>query len=355
MLLNRQATRLTLAGPPASLPTVRPRILLLIACCVGALIASATASAFPWPIRPFHEQHPIRANFGDPRTRFLNTMLTDGLQGPGTFLFHNGIDIAAPAGTPVYPVVSGRVHYIDASAVAVKTKGKGVFQYFHIDTSVGEGQRVIAGRTVIGHVMRAYLHVHLSWIRSRRVWNPLAHDGIAPYRDRTVPQVRAINVRPAGSLVPFDSAVCGLVSVVAAADDTAPFPVPGVWSGFPLSPALMTWSLAKVGGGFYVQNVPVFDFRTTLPVARSFWNVYARGSYQNAPRFSNRQYFMPGRFLYNLADVLDTRSYSNGMYEVTVDVSDIRGNSSEAALDFRIDNKPGTENGCEAQTPSSGP
>src|SRR6266576_2877493 len=30
------------------------------------------------PIKPFHEQHPIRANFGDPRTRFWNTMLTDG-------------------------------------------------------------------------------------------------------------------------------------------------------------------------------------------------------------------------------------------------------------------------------------
>ena len=59
-------------------------------------------------------------------------MLTDGLQGPGTFLFHNGIDIAAPAGTPVYPVISGKVHYIDDAAVSVKTKGRGVFQYFHL-------------------------------------------------------------------------------------------------------------------------------------------------------------------------------------------------------------------------------
>jgi Peptidase family M23 len=335
---------------------VRFRISLLILCCAAAaLVATAAAAAFPWPVKPFHKQHPIRANFGDPRTRFLNTMLTDGLQGPGTFLFHNGIDIEAPAGTPVYPVVSGRVHYIDASAVSVKTKGKGVFQYFHLVTNVADGQRVIAGKTVIGRVMRAYLHVHLSWIRNGRVWDPLARDGIAPYRDRTVPQVRAINVRPAGSLVPFDSSVCGLVSIVAAADDAAPVAVPGVWSGFPLSPALMTWSLARAGGSVYVRNVPVFDFRTTLPVARSFWNVYARGSYQNAPRFSNRQYFMPGRFLYNLASVVDTRSYPNGMYEVTVAVSDIRGNTSEAALDFRIDNKAGTDSGCRTQVPSSEP
>jgi hypothetical protein len=324
---------------------VRPRILLLIACCVGALTASAPAAAFPWPIKPFHEQHPIRANFGDPRTRFLNTMLTDGLQGPGTFLFHNGIDIAAPAGTPVYPVVSGRVHYLDGTALSVKTKGKGVFQYFHIDNGVREGQRVIAGRTVIGYVMRSYLHVHLSWIRGGRVWNPLARDGIEPYRDRTVPQVRAINVRPEGSLVPFEgTAVCGIVSIVAAADDAAPLAVPGVWAGFPLSPALMEWSLAKVGGPVYVRNAPVFDFRTTLPVARDFWQVYARGSYQNAPRFSNQQYFMPGRYLYNLASYVETRTYPNGLYEVDVDVTDMRGNSSEAALQFRIDNKP--DGGC---------
>lgn len=334
---------------------MRLRFPLLIACCAGALGASAPASAFPWPVKPFDRQHPIRANFGDPRTRFLNTMLTDGLQGPGTFLFHNGIDISAPAGTPVYPVVSGKVRFIDATALSVKTKGKGVFQYFHVDAAVRDGQRVIAGKTVLGRIMPAYLHVHLSWIRDGRIRNPLARDGIAPYRDRTVPQVRAINVRPAGSLVPFDSTVCGIVSIVAAADDAAPMAVPGVWAGFPLSPALLTWSLARVGGPVYVRDAPVVDFRTTLPTSRNFWNVYARGSYQNAPRFSNRQYFMPGRYLYNLADFVETRAYPNGLYEVTVDVSDMRGNSSEAALDFRIENNPGSDTGCKGQVPSSAP
>ena len=203
--------------------------------------------------------------------------------------------------------------------------------------------------------MRAYEHVHLSWIRDGKVWNPLARGGIAPYVDHTVPQVRAINVRPAGSLLPFDSEVaCGLVTLVAAADDAAPMAVPGAFSGFPLSPAVMTWSLAKVGGSIYVNNAPAADFRTTLPLARNFWGIYARGSYQNAPRFSNRQYFMPGRFLYNLASFFDTRLYPNGLYEVTVDVGDMRGNTSEAALQFKIENRPG-ESGCRAQEPSSEP
>jgi murein DD-endopeptidase MepM/ murein hydrolase activator NlpD len=335
---------------------VRLRLPLLLACCAGALVAATAASAYPWPIKPFHQQHPIRANFGDPRTLFSNTMLTDGLQGPGTFLFHNGIDIAAPTGTPVYPVASGKVRYIDQTAISVRTEGRGVFQYYHLITSVRDGQHVVAGKTVLGTVMRAYGHVHLSEIRGDRVWNPLARGGIAPYKDHTVPQVRAINVRPAGSLLPFDSAtVCGTVSLVAAADDAAPMAVPGVFAGFPLSPALLTWSLARVPGITYVDDVPAVDFRTTLPNSRYFWGVYARGSYQNAPRFSNRQYFMPGRFLYNLASFVDTRAYPNGLYEITVRVADMRGNSSEAALQFKIENHAGSETGCSSQDPSSAP
>jgi hypothetical protein len=116
---------------------------------------------------------------------------------------------------------------------------------------------------------------------------------------------------------------------------------------------LLTWSLAKVGGSTYVRDVPAADFRTTLPVSRSFWSIYARGSYQNAPRFSNRQYFMPGRFLYSLASSLDTHAFPNGLYEVTVDVSDMRGNNSEAALQFKIENHADTA--CSPHAPSSAP
>ena len=204
--------------------------------------------------------------------------------------------------------------------------------------------------------MHAYDHVHLSEIRGGRVWNPLARGGIAPYRDHTVPAVDAINVRPAGSLLSFDSdTVCGLVSIVAAAHDMTPIPIPGVFGGFPVSPALVTWSLYRVGGSTYVRDADAADFRTTLPSAKTFWNVYARGSYQNAPRFSNRQYFVPGRFLYNLARGIDTRAYPNGLYEVLVHVADMRGNASDAALQFIVANHPGTETGCPAHAPSSAP
>jgi hypothetical protein len=116
----------------------------------------------------------------------------------------------------------------------------------------------------------------------------------------------------------------------------------------------VTWSLTKLDGLVYVPTIPAVDFRTTLPVGRNFWNVYARGSYQNAPRFSNQQFFIPGRFLYNLTGTMDTRSYPNGAYEAHVRVDDMRGNWSDAVQRFRIDNRVGTPTGCPtAQPPSS--
>jgi hypothetical protein len=318
---------------------LRPAVILI--SFAVALSASATASAYPWPIRPFHQQHPIRANFGDPRTLFWNTMLTDGLQGPGFFQFHNGVDIAATEGTPVYPVLSGTASLIDGAAVLVRSPGH-KFQYFHIKPAVHDGQHVVAGRTVLGRVIPAVNHVHLTEIRGSRVWNPLARGGIAPYVDHTAPQIDAIFARPLGSLVPIDSAtLCGTVSLIAAAHDSPPLPVPGTFSGYPVSPALVTWSLARLDGLVYVPTVPAADFRTTLPLVRNFWNVYARGSYQNAPRFSNQQFFMPGRFLYDLAGTFDSRSYPNGTYEVRVHVSDMRGNWSDGVQQFHVENHPG--------------
>src|SRR5206468_8630202 len=110
---------------------VRVRLLPLL--LFASLCCPQGGFAYPWPIKPFDKQHVVRANFGDPRTRFWNTLLTDGIDGPGLFQFHNGIDIPAPEGTPVYPVTSGKVRLIDDTALSVHTKGRGTFQYFHIN------------------------------------------------------------------------------------------------------------------------------------------------------------------------------------------------------------------------------
>src|SRR5438128_9497728 len=162
---------------------VRPRFVIFLCVLAAALAGAGAANAYPWPVKPFNKQHPIRANFGDPRTVFELTLFQNGIEGPGTFLFHNGIDIAAPDGTPVYPVMSGTVKLFDAESLSVDTGKNRIFQYFHIVPEVADDQHVVAGRTVLGRVGKGYGHVHLSEIRGDRIWNPAAKGGIAPYRD----------------------------------------------------------------------------------------------------------------------------------------------------------------------------
>jgi murein DD-endopeptidase MepM/ murein hydrolase activator NlpD len=328
---------------------VRLRSLALGLVSACAFVAPAGAAAYPWPVRPFNKPHPVRANFGDPRTVFQLSLFTNGLEGPGDFQFHNGVDIAAKDGTPVYAVVSGTAKLIEGGTeLSVKTDDDRTFQYFHIVPVVVDGQQVVAKRTLLGYVRRGFGHVHLSEIRGFRVWNPLAKGGLAPYRDTTKPAVTAIFMRAEGSLAPLAPlGVCGTVSIVAEAYDHPAMRVPGPFAGFPVSPALVTWSLRKVGGSIVQPEIPAFDVRTGLPTKPEFWDIYARGTYQNAPRFANRQFnLMPGRFLYNLNSAFDTRTVPNGVYQISASAEDTRGNRGFLNQRFTIVNQPRTETGC---------
>jgi hypothetical protein len=118
----------------------------------------------------------------------------------------------------------------------------------------------------------------------------------------------------------------------------------------------VAWKLQRVGGALVVPQTTAVDFRTTLPPPRDFWSVYARGSYQNAPRFGVQQFSsMPGRFLFELMPSLDTRTLPNGPYLLTVGAADARGNSGARSLRFWIFNQK-TPTGCPlppAQPPAS--
>jgi hypothetical protein len=334
---------------------VRLRVVTLAVCGIS-LLATAAAQAYPWPVKPFHRQHPIRANFGDPRTSFLDNLLTNGAVGPGGFQFHNGIDISAPDDTPVFPVVSGTIRIISGEAVAVLTRDGRTFQYFHIIPAVVNGEHVYAQRTVLGYIRMGAGHVHLTEIRGYRVWNPLAKGGIAPYQDLTDPTVRAIYIRRWNSLQPVDpQAVCGKVSISADAYDTQSERVTGTFAGFPVSPALLTWSLTSGDG---TRRLAAFsgdvDFRTTLPSKKDFWRVYARGTYQNDPRFGRRQYASAGIFMFLLTrQGLETRDLPDGTYRVTLHAFDIMGNEGSLVREFQIANDPASPSGCRAVTHST--
>src|SRR5512146_19124 len=123
-----------------------------------ARAAAATRnSAYGWPVKPFDRPRPVRANLGDPRTIFAGPPNQQTLlHGAGTFQFHYGIDVSAPDGTPVYPVVSGRVISVskDEDWLAVDAGQGRTFEYWHIVPVVDVGAQVQEDATVLGRIIK---------------------------------------------------------------------------------------------------------------------------------------------------------------------------------------------------------
>jgi len=103
----------------------------------------------------------------------------------------------------------------------------------------------------------------------------------------------------------------------------------------------LSWKLTKLDGTVLVPLRAAADFRATVPPNPQFWTVYARGTYQNAPRFGIQQFGgLPGRFLYVLSPELDTRTLPNGVALISVGVKDERGNVGGLTQRIWIYNNP---------------
>jgi len=325
---------------------VSRRSLAALVALVAALAFAGDAFAYGWPLRPFDKPHPIRGGFGDPRTVFSLGFLADPWSGPGSFSFHNGIDIAAPARTPVYPVASGIAHIgvtaeIDVSAPRPNGTRRN-FHYEHLLPNVYDGQAVIAGKTVLGWVQPSAGHVHLTEIVGTQVTNPLLKGHLAPYKDTTRPQVALVELtHPTSGEEVGPLGICGRVAISAEAYDRPALPVPKPWNGLPIAPATVSWKLTKLDGTVLIPLTTVANFRTTVPGNAQFWTVYARGTYQNAPRFGTQQFgAMPGRYLYQLSPELDTRTLPNGVALLTVVATDERQNVGALTQRLSIYNNP---------------
>jgi hypothetical protein len=301
----------------------------LLVVLLAALACSSAASAYPWPFKPFDKQHPIRGFFGDPRTVYENGILAGAFEGPAFLSFHQGVDISAPNGTPIYAVANGTIHYLGAATLNLTTGRDVVFQYFHIIPIAGEGQAVQAKKTILGYVQPPYAHVHITEIDGTHSVNPLQRGHLTPYRDRTVPKVHDIMVRNQTGDMQTPVGLCGRVELDVDAYDTQPMAVPGTYHNLPVAPALVQWSLTRVGGKVVVPLHATFDVRDTVPANGQFANVYAKGTYENSPRFGREHYSgIPGRYLFLLSGNFDTTRLVNGNYVLTVRVADVRGNHS---------------------------
>jgi len=286
-------------------------------------------------VKPFDQQHPIRAFFGDPRTVFRAADDADF----GSFSFHNGVDIVAADGTPVYPVLSGIVSTIKPDEIIVTTHAdRRVFQYWHLNAMVHVHDHVNSERTVLGTVKPERGHVHLTEIDGAVVENPLQPGHLTPYRDDTPPSVEDLYFRDRLAHKLSPEALTGTVDIAVAAIDTPPLPLPVPWSGVPVTPARVSWQLQTLGGRELLPEQTPADFAHTIPPPQRFWSVYVKGTYQNFPAVGPHYlYGTPGDYLFDLTpSPLDTRLLQPGRYRLTVVAADTCGNRGTLTEEIRV-------------------
>jgi hypothetical protein len=284
------------------------RVVAIVAAGVAALAAPAFASAYPWPLKPFDRQHPVRGGFCDPRLR------PDG--DPATGAFHFGVDIVAADGTPVYSVSEGTV-FRRHGAVAVREPGGHEFSYWHVDTVVGEHSFVRAG-DLLGYVAQGWGHVHFAESDAQGYLNPLRPGALEPFSDSTTPVVTAIDVTAAG----------GRLDATAEAYDPPPITPPPPWQEARLAPAVVRWRLL-LDGAEVLPWTTAADFRTVWPAPQRFAEVYAPGTTQNHPG-------SPGRYVFWLAHGRDLASLPDGAYVLQVEARDASGNTGSASTAFEL-------------------
>jgi peptidase M23-like protein len=309
--------------------------------------AQAAESSYRWPVKPFDRAHPVRANFGDPRTTFDGPATVKGLMtSDGIFAFHFGVDISVPDGTAVYAVRSGVASLKGGRTVRVDSGNGFAAEYWHIVPAITPGQQVVAYETVLGHVMRDYGHVHFSEFDHGRAVNPLAPGHLGPYEDATQPRVSSVAFQDGGGTELLPEFVHGRVVFVAGAYDLPALQVRGVWADLPVAPARITWRIVRARDGrTVVAERTAFDVRSTIPDNRVFWSHYARGSRQNMSTFAKqRAWRQSGVYLYELTQQpYNTHRLPNGIYDLVVTATDIRGNRGSAKQAFIVRNGGGAD------------
>jgi hypothetical protein len=293
------------------------------------------AGSYSWPVKPFGQQHPIRGFFGDPRTVFRSATSANA----GTFSFHNGVDIVAADGTPVYPVASGIVTKVKLDEIVVDSaKSKRTFQYWHLVPLVWIHEHVTTGDTVLGTVRRGRGHVHLTELDGNLVVNPLQPGHLTPYVDTTAPTVGRLSITDLQGRPLDPLALRGTVELTATAADTPPMPLPQPWTGVPLAPATLSWRISTLRGQAPLPTQTPADFARTIPQPSEFRSVYAEGTYQNFPAAGTHYFYgTPGNYLFNLTpSPLDTRLLHSGSYTLTVTATDTCGNRGSLRENIRI-------------------
>ena len=194
----------------------------------------AIPKPYPWPVKPFDRQHPVRGFFNDPRVQ------------DASHAFHFGIDVSAPDGTAVYAVTPGRVFIEDKGhAVAVQAPDGRAFGYWHVKPSVAHHQQV-GLHQLLGHIEKGWGHVHFAESINSKYLDPIRPGAIRPFVDVGHPTISKIMFRRGGAdLLP--DRVKGRVQICCIAYDTTPIHVPAPWSHMPVAPARVRYRIFCAG------------------------------------------------------------------------------------------------------------
>ena len=263
----------------------------------------------------------MRGSFGDPRIGPSGNEIVR--------TFHFGIDVSAPDGTPVYATATGTVsvHGAHPDTLLIARPDGSAFEYWHVIPAVRAGQRVVAYRTVLGHIATGWGHVHFAERRGGTYLNPLRPGGIFPYADTTCPGIGEVRFERAG-IRQEARGLRGRLDIAVRAEDAPPLSAPAPWRELPVTPARVQWRIVGEHGNSVTPWQAVHDVRQVLPTG-AFESVYSSDTRQNRP---NR----PGVYRFNLARGWDAGSLPAGLYRIQVLVADTAGNTARLSQPFTI-------------------
>jgi hypothetical protein len=271
---------------------------------------------YPWPVKPFDRQHPVRGFLNDPRVL------------DASHAFHFGVDVSAPDGTAVYAVAPGTVYIEDKGhAVAVKSPTGRTFAYWHIKPAVAHHQSV-GLHQLLGHIEAPWGHVHFAESLRQRFYDPLRPGALSPFVDVGNPTVSKIMFR-SGTVDLDPKLVFGIVNICCIAFDTTPIAVPPPWAHMPVTPVLIRFRIVRFGKAVVPWRIGVDLRQFRQPDA--FHVVFGPETRQNHPN-------KPGLYCYNLAHDWNSALHPNGSYRIDVEASDVHGNAARSNLTFSIGN-----------------